>query len=152
MLEDRKEVQRFTDQEGLLSNTIKALATDAQGHVWIGTNKGLNKWRPKKGGFIAFTERAGFTGIEVLPNAVAATGRGEVWFGTVNGATRVGSEAGSDDQVPPLVAIRGWKVNLEAQGAIQRLRQRGVLRAARFMPRYQPRPTGERVRGGDPVA
>ncbi|MCB0808712.1 MAG: hypothetical protein KDB96_05475 [Flavobacteriales bacterium] len=113
VLEGRKEVQRFTDQEGLLSNTIKALATDAQGHVWIGTNKGLNKWRPKKGGFIAFTERAGFTGIEVLPNAVAATGRGEVWFGTVNGATRVGSEAGRDEQIAPLVAIRGWKVNLE---------------------------------------
>jgi ligand-binding sensor domain-containing protein len=66
-----------------LSNTIKALGRDQFGHVWIGTNKGLNKWRPKKGGFIAFTERAGFTGIEVKPNAVWTTKSGDLWFGTV---------------------------------------------------------------------
>lgn len=113
VLENGKEVQRFTETEGLLSNSIKALGRDQNGHVWIGTNKGLNKWRPKKGGFIAFTERAGFTGIEVKPNAVWTTKSGDLWFGTVNGATRVGSEKGAERSVPPIVAIRGWKVNLE---------------------------------------
>ncbi|HOY29597.1 MAG TPA: two-component regulator propeller domain-containing protein, partial [Flavobacteriales bacterium] len=53
VLENGKEVQRFSETEGLLSNTIKALGRDQNGHVWIGTNKGLNKWRPKKGGFVA---------------------------------------------------------------------------------------------------
>ncbi|MEZ4788930.1 MAG: adenylate/guanylate cyclase domain-containing protein [Flavobacteriales bacterium] len=113
VLENGKEVQRFTEAEGLLSNTIKALGRDQFGHVWIGTNKGLNKWRPKKGGFVAFTERAGFTGIEVKPNAVWTTKNGDLWFGTANGATRVGSENEAERSVPPLVAIRGWKVNLE---------------------------------------
>lgn len=113
VLQDGREVQRFTLQEGLLSNTIKALAVDSRGHVWIGTNKGLNKWRPKQGGFIAFTERAGFTGIEVKPHAVCATREGSIWFGTVNGATRVGGAPEQDRSVAPLVAIRGWKVNLE---------------------------------------
>jgi len=113
VLENGKEVQRFTEEEGLLSNTIKALGRDQNGHVWIGTNKGLNKWRPKKGGFIAFTERAGFTGIEVKPNAVWTTKKGDIWFGTANGATRVGNEKGVERSVAPLVSIRGWKVNLE---------------------------------------
>ena len=113
VLKDGKEVQRFTLQEGLLSNTIKALVTDSRGQVWIGTNKGLNKWRPRKGGFIAFTERAGFTGIEVKPHAACATRDGSIWFGTVNGATRVGGAPEQDRNVAPLVAIRGWKVNLE---------------------------------------
>ncbi len=113
VLENGKEVQRFTEAEGLLSNSIKALGRDQNGHVWIGTNKGLNKWRPKKGGFVAFTERAGFTGIEVKPNAVWTTKSGDLWFGTVNGATRVGSEKGAERSVAPLVALRGWKVNLE---------------------------------------
>ncbi|MBL7951045.1 MAG: hypothetical protein JNM62_04940 [Flavobacteriales bacterium] len=113
VLENGKEVQRFTEAEGLLSNSIKALGRDQSGHVWIGTNKGLNKWRPKMGGFVAFTERAGFTGIEVKPNAVWTTKSGDLWFGTVNGATRVGSEKGAERSVPPLVALRGWKVNLE---------------------------------------
>lgn len=113
VLENGKEVQRFSEAEGLLSNTIKALGRDQNGHVWIGTNKGLNKWRPKKGGFVAFTERAGFTGIEVKPNSVWTTRSGDLWFGTVNGATRVGSEKGAERSIAPLVAIRGWKVNLE---------------------------------------
>ncbi|MBX2973093.1 MAG: hypothetical protein KF797_08320, partial [Flavobacteriales bacterium] len=113
VLENNKEVQRFTEAEGLLSNAIRALGRDQQGNVWIGTNKGLNKWRPNKGGFVAFTERAGFTGIEVKPNAVWTTPKGDIWFGTANGATRVGSEKEGDATVAPLVAMRGWKVNLE---------------------------------------
>jgi class 3 adenylate cyclase/sugar lactone lactonase YvrE len=113
VLDNGKEVQRFTEAEGLLSNTIKALGRDQSGNVWIGTNKGLNKWRPKKGGFVAFTERAGFTGIEVKPNAVWTTKSGDLWFGTANGATRVGGEKGAERSVAPLVALRGWKVNLE---------------------------------------
>lgn len=113
VLKDGKEMQRFTTEEGLLSNTIKALGRDGTGHIWIGTNKGLNKWRHKKQGFIAFTERAGFTGIEVKPNAVCALASGGILFGTANGATRVGSEKESDRTIPPLVTIRAWKVNLE---------------------------------------
>ena len=113
VLQNGKEVQRFTTEQGLLSNTIKALGVDGGGHVWIGTNKGLNKWRHKKEGFIAFTERAGFTGIEVKPNAVCALANGGILFGTVNGATRVGNEKESDRTIPPLVTIRAWKVNLE---------------------------------------
>jgi len=108
-----KEVQRFTTEQGLLSNVIKALAVDENGHVWIGTTKGLNKWRHKQEGFIAFTERAGFTGIEVKPNAVCALRDGGLLFGTVNGATRVGNKREVERNVAPLVTIRGWAVNLE---------------------------------------
>jgi class 3 adenylate cyclase/ligand-binding sensor domain-containing protein len=113
VLKDGKEAQRFTTEQGLLSNVIKALATDEKGHVWIGTTKGLNKWRHKQEGFIAFTERAGFTGIEVKPNAVCALRDGGILFGTVNGATRVGNKQEVERTVPPLVTIRGWTVNLE---------------------------------------
>ena len=113
VLKDGKEAQRFTTDQGLLSNVIKALATDDHGHVWIGTTKGLNKWRHKQEGFIAFTERAGFTGIEVKPNAVCALSDGGILFGTVNGATRVGNKREVERNVPPLVTIRGWTVNLD---------------------------------------
>ena len=113
VLQNGKEVQRFTTDQGLLSNVIKALAIDGKGHVWIGTTKGLNKWRHKKEGFIAFTERAGFTGIEVKPNAACALHDGGVLFGTVNGATRVGNDKEVERNVAPLVTIRGWTVNLE---------------------------------------
>ncbi|MCB0794934.1 MAG: hypothetical protein KDB88_09370, partial [Flavobacteriales bacterium] len=113
VLHGEKEKVRFTTAEGLLSNTIKALGRDKEGHIWIGTNKGLNKWRPKKGGFITFTERAGFTGIEVKPNAVCATQGGDIWFGTANGATKVGGQRELDRTVAPVVFLRRWEVNTE---------------------------------------
>jgi class 3 adenylate cyclase/ligand-binding sensor domain-containing protein len=113
VLKDGREVERFTVEHGLLSNVIKALATDDKGHVWIGTTKGLNKWRFEREGFVAFTERAGFTGIEVKPNAACALRDGGILFGTVNGATRVGNEHELERNVAPLVTIRGWTVNME---------------------------------------
>ncbi|MCW5898235.1 MAG: hypothetical protein KIT10_03110 [Flavobacteriales bacterium] len=116
VLEKDREVNRFSLAEGLLSNTIRALGVDTRGNVWIGTNKGLNMWRHKQDGFIAFTERAGFTGIEVKPGAVCVTRAGDIWFGTVNGATRVHGERVRTQVAPPLVALRGWRVNMEDRG------------------------------------
>ncbi|MFN3874988.1 MAG: two-component regulator propeller domain-containing protein, partial [Flavobacteriales bacterium] len=113
VLRNGKEEQRFTTEQGLLSNVIKAITADARGNVWIGTTKGLNLWRHQQQGFIAFTERAGFTGIEVKPNATCALRDGSVLFGTVNGATRVGIKAKAERSPPPLVTIRDWMVNLE---------------------------------------
>ena len=132
VLEDHKEKFNFTEAEGLLSNTIKALGVDKGGQVWIGTTKGLNKWRPKKGSFIAFTERAGFVGIEVKANAVWTDSRGDIWFGTAKGATRVGADEGSDRSIPPLVAIRGWKVNLEDRAVEQNISLSHTERSVRI--------------------
>lgn len=113
VLQDGRQVEAYDMDQGLASNNIRSLVTDGNGHVWVGTNRGLNKWRKKTKGFLAYTDRSGFTGIEAKPNSVCRTRAGDLWFGTANGATRVGAEKGADRTVPPLVAIRGLKVNLE---------------------------------------
>ncbi|MBL7963442.1 MAG: hypothetical protein JNM31_06320 [Flavobacteriales bacterium] len=113
LVKDGKVVDELDVEAGLLSNSIRSLALDNEGLVWIGTNKGLNVWRGKEKGFVAYTERSGFTGIEAKPGAVRVTREGDLWFGTANGATRVGRSSTKESLVPPLIAIRGLKVNLE---------------------------------------
>lgn len=113
VLQDGKQVAAYDVDHGLASNSIRSLITDSDGQVWVGTNRGLNKWRSQSDSFLDYTERSGFIGIESKPNSVCRTRSGDLWFGTANGATRVGAGKDADRTVPPLVAIRGLKVNLE---------------------------------------
>lgn len=113
VLKDGQQVAKYGMEEGLISNSIRALVADKAKHIWIGTNRGLNEWQPEKDQFIRYSARSGFTGIETKPNSVALAKNGDLWFGTANGAIAVGPPEGMNEAVPPTVAIRGLKVNLE---------------------------------------
>ncbi|MDQ3100825.1 MAG: hypothetical protein M3R08_05520, partial [Bacteroidota bacterium] len=116
LVKDDKVVGSYTTDHGLLSNSIKALNIDGNGHVWIGSSSGLDKWVPGSEGFISYTERSGYIGIETKPNATCIARSGHVWFGTANGATRVSTEKELDEVPAPLIALRGLRVNLEDRG------------------------------------
>src|SRR5690606_33947145 len=62
--------------------------------------------------FIRYSARSGFTGIEAKPNSAVRLRNGDLWFGTANGAVAIGPPQ-ERKVVPPTVAIRGLKVNLE---------------------------------------
>ena len=113
VLKDGRQVASYSTEQGLISNAVRSLITDRDKHVWIGTNRGLNEWQPDKDHFIRYSARSGFTGIEAKPNSAILTGNGDLWFGTANGAVCVGPTKDMNRVVPPTVAIRGLKVNLE---------------------------------------
>ncbi len=117
VLKDGKLVTTYTTDQGLISNSIRSLITDGQKQVWIGTNRGLNEWRPDQDRFLRYTARSGFTGIEAKPNSAVMATNGDLWFGTANGAVCVGPPQDMNRVVPPTVAIRGLKVNLEDRPA-----------------------------------
>lgn len=112
VIEQGKVAEVHGMSDGLLSNVIKSLAVDGSGTVWVGTNRGLNAWTPQ-GGFVAYTARSGFLGIEAKANAAWVTRRGDVWFGTANGATRVLQDPGKEAVPPSKVGFRGLRINLE---------------------------------------
>lgn len=112
VLKDGKQQTTYGMESGLLSNNIRSIMADDDGHVWVATNKGLNKWRPKVNDFLSFTARSGFVGIEAKPNAVCKTRNGDIWFGTARGATKIARTKGADKTIAPLVSIRNIKVDL----------------------------------------
>lgn len=113
VVENGRIVEEHTVEKGLLSNTIKSLVSDRNGHVWVGTIRGLNRWDPERGTITSYTDRAGFLGIEAKPNACWLTQRGDIWFGTAKGATRVALQRNAQQPVPPVVGFRSLRVNLE---------------------------------------
>ncbi len=119
VLEDGKEVQQFTTEEGLLSNTIKALGRGRVRSCMDRHEQGAEQMASEEGR----VHRLHGTGWihryrgEAQCRMDRAAG-GDLWFGTANGATRVGSEKESEQTIPPLVAIRGWKVNLEDRAVV----------------------------------
>ncbi len=128
VIKDDKVDVRYGQDDGLLSNNVRSLASDAEGTVWVGTNLGLNRLRrtgtAKTGPgtndrvFMSFTGRGGFTGIEALAGAAVRTDDGYLWFGTANGAVRVTTGHWLDQAEPPLIAVRVLKVNLLERDAI----------------------------------
>jgi ligand-binding sensor domain-containing protein/class 3 adenylate cyclase len=108
-----KVVATYTINEGLISNVIKSLNADRSGHVWVGTNRGLNSWDPNTNAFISYTDRAGFIGIEAKANATCLTRSGSIWFGTANGAAQVSALEVTGTESAPVIGFRGLRINLE---------------------------------------
>ncbi|HRO39794.1 MAG TPA: two-component regulator propeller domain-containing protein [Flavobacteriales bacterium] len=113
VLKNGKQDALYTVEEGLNSNSVRSLIADGDGHMWVGTNRGLNEWRPAENSFIRYSSRSGFTGIEAKPGSVVRTTSGDLWFGTANGAICVGPPSDRAKAVAPTAAIRGIRVNLE---------------------------------------
>lgn len=90
--------KRLNEADGLLMNSINLLQPDDKGNLFIGTNLGLNRYDISTQRVSSFTERNGFTGIETRPNASFTDNKGDLWFGTSNGAIRL-----SPAKLPPVV-------------------------------------------------
>jgi ligand-binding sensor domain-containing protein/serine phosphatase RsbU (regulator of sigma subunit) len=104
-------ISTVTQDDGLLSNIINLLAAGEDGSIYIGTNRGLNRYFPESKRIFSYTERNGFTGIETKPNAVYKSPAGDLWFGTANGATRFSPEKMGPRDLEPLTHILDIRVD-----------------------------------------
>jgi ligand-binding sensor domain-containing protein len=75
------QITNYTTADGLVDNSLRAIATDTGQTVWFGTNGGgVSKF--KKGVWTSYKTTDGLAKNWV--NAVAVDGSGIVWFGTSN--------------------------------------------------------------------
>jgi serine phosphatase RsbU (regulator of sigma subunit) len=106
-------VENFTVESGLLANLINQLSCDRFNNIYIGSNKGLNKYLRSEAKIYAYTPRSGFVGIETKPNASLVDREGNVWFGTVKGATQYFPSGEARKLTKPLTHVTGFLVNYE---------------------------------------
>ncbi len=75
--------------EGLHSRNIYMVHWDKLGRLWVGTERGLDRFSFDRNGeingqeFFGYAE--GFTGMELIQNAVWEDANNHLWFGTVKG-------------------------------------------------------------------
>ena len=87
-----REIKRLSGIKDLNSNNVYQLIFDNENHLWVGTEKGVNKVVLDANNSIEdvfyFDRSDGFLGIETCQNAVAKDVKGNIWFGTMNGLTK----------------------------------------------------------------
>lgn len=109
----QKITNKYTVNSGLLSNYVSLLNVDDKGNVWVGTNKGLNRFDVEEGRFYMYAEKLGYTGIESKNNATFKDKNGDIWFGTVAGAIKMNAKEVRDNRLETLTRITRFRVNLE---------------------------------------
>jgi ligand-binding sensor domain-containing protein/serine phosphatase RsbU (regulator of sigma subunit) len=115
-------VATITEKDGLLSNNIKFLEPQGDKFLYIGTNFGLNRLNLSDGSIATFTKRNGFTGIEASPNASITDSKGNLWFGTGNGVTRLNPSLMPPSDARPKVHLGSLKVNYEQHEMVNNLK------------------------------
>lgn len=93
-LESGKTLKWYSLNSRLSSQNIYLLLNDRLGHLWIGTEKGVDEVVFEEGKELAvkemhhFGKNEGFLGIETCQDAAVCDREGNLWFGTMNGLTR----------------------------------------------------------------
>ncbi len=121
VIKDNKIANEYTVNNGLLSDYISLLNIDNNGNVWIGTNKGLNKFDVKQNRFYSYTDKMGYVGIESKHNATYKDNEGNLWFGTIKGVVKLNSKDEKVNSLEPLTQISKLRVNLENRPMIDNL-------------------------------
>lgn len=80
-----KTIKQFTINDGLSDNSVYSMLQDKEGNLWMGTNKGLNKYAPESNSIISFSDKDGILFEEFNTNAATALHNGNLAFGGING-------------------------------------------------------------------
>ncbi len=107
----------FDQDDGLASNTVFLIEFDAEGRLWIGTNKGLDCVTLNDQSNITsvrnYGKNEGFRGIECNSRAVCLRRNEELWFGTVKGVISYNPANDQADIIEPNVHLTGIRLFLE---------------------------------------
>ncbi len=92
----------YTTEDGLSDNTCYFIIQD-DNYLYFGTNKGMNRFDGKT--FKVYTVRDGLASNEMDSRACIKDRQGNLWFGTIGGATKFNPELDKPNLTPPPVYI-----------------------------------------------
>jgi signal transduction histidine kinase/ligand-binding sensor domain-containing protein len=107
-LAERPRFARYTTREGLSTDNVRCITSDALGRVYVGTARGVDRIDPASGLVRGYTTEDGLANGFVTTALRDSSGR--LWFGTNDGLSRLvtGRERPA---VAPSTWIDGWRVN-----------------------------------------
>lgn len=94
----------YRKKDGLPNEIIYGILEDTHGNLWISTNNGVARFDPRTAKIKTYHEGDGLQGNQFNPNAFHKSGRGEMFFGGINGFNAFYPETIQDNpHVPPIV-------------------------------------------------
>ncbi len=97
-------------KNGLPDNFVYGILVDAEGDLWLSTNKGLSLFHPTTGKFRNFTLDDGIQSFEFNTGAFYKSKDGEMFFGGVNGFNYFNPQTISYNKNVPQLALTDFKV------------------------------------------
>ncbi|GAA4347420.1 hybrid sensor histidine kinase/response regulator transcription factor [Hymenobacter saemangeumensis] len=83
---------------------------DSAGHVWLGTNRGLDCFTIATAKAVSYSLAEGFAGLETNQNAVLLDQGNQLWVGTVNGLMHYNPALAHANRVAPQTQLTGLRV------------------------------------------
>jgi ligand-binding sensor domain-containing protein len=84
----KNEIEKhYSTQNGLVNNVIYGVLTDAEGKLWLSSNRGLMKYDLEKGLLKSFQQKEGLSSNEFNSNCTYKKADGSLYFGSVGGVT-----------------------------------------------------------------
>ncbi|RYZ96043.1 MAG: hypothetical protein EOP47_24640, partial [Sphingobacteriaceae bacterium] len=80
-----KKITAFSEQNGFINNTINYITEDAEGYLWVATNKGITRFDPVHITFKQFNLFNGLRSLELNLGSGARLSTGEIAMGSING-------------------------------------------------------------------
>ncbi len=105
-----QQIVKINEQDGLSSNICKALIYDSNQHLWVGTDKGLNKINLSTKKIELANNLDGLISNEI--NALAIVDE-KIWVGTPKGLSSFDVNTPLQNTTPPPVKISSIRINDE---------------------------------------
>jgi hypothetical protein len=100
----------YDEKDGLPNNVVYATLDDGQGNLWISTNWGLSKFNKRIETFINYDSKDGLQSNEFNANAYFQSGKGEMFFGGMNGFNVFHPSEIVINEVSPRLAFTGFRI------------------------------------------
>lgn len=85
--ETSRELRRYTQQDGLSNNVVRAILSADGGDMWVSTSSGLNRLSPRTGKITVFQSYDGLQGNEFRTGCAFKAPSGRLYFGGNGGLT-----------------------------------------------------------------
>lgn len=79
----------YTTEDGLISNSVRALQEDNSGRIWITTTNGLSCYDPETDTFHNYTRKDGLLSNQFYWNAIGKSANGNIYLGSTEGLTEI---------------------------------------------------------------
>jgi ligand-binding sensor domain-containing protein/signal transduction histidine kinase len=100
----------YTEQNGLINNTVNFITEDADGNIWLSTNKGVTCFNPTQKSFKNYDHYNGLKSQEYNIGAGIKLSNGEIALGGINGFNFINPRQLNFNKNKPNVVITGFEL------------------------------------------
>jgi ligand-binding sensor domain-containing protein/signal transduction histidine kinase len=105
-----KQFTAYTEQNGLINNTINYITEDINSNLWLTTNRGITRFDPVKKTFKSFDNYNGLKSLEYNIGAGLKLSDGQFAFGSINGFSFIDPQNLGYNKNTPQVVITGFEL------------------------------------------